>query len=185
MPRFAANAIFALALKNKIVKYNARLCFLRNHSCRRRLLHILSSYKNYLVSVAKLRNFQYRCNWKSNLIHMLNILYNLVYSNVCLYICVFKKGEYGNRMFYTGRIGKVSLRVESGSTPESVKIICLLSKNGEMSVSDICDRMGCSQALISHHLTDMQAKGILLIRRRGVMLFIVWRVIMSRRPCGA
>lgn len=46
-----------------------------------------------------------------------------------------------------------------------------------MSVSDICDRMGCSQALISHHLTDMQAKGILLIRRRGVMLFIVWRVI--------
>ena len=95
---------------------------------------------------------------------MLNILYNLVYSNVCLYICVFKKGEYGNRMFYTGRIGKVGVRVEH---PNRLKIICLLSKYGELSVSDICDRMGCSQALISHHLTDMQAKGILLIRREG------------------
>ena len=52
---------------------------------------------------------------------MLNILYNLVYSNVCLYICVFKKGEYGNRMFYTRIIGKVSLRVESGGTPESIE----------------------------------------------------------------
>ena len=97
---------------------------------------------------------------------MLKILYSVVYSNVYLYICVFKKGEYGNRMFYTGRIGKVGVRVES-SGPNRLKIICLLSKNGEMSVSDICDRMGCSQALISHHLTDMQAKGILLIRREG------------------
>ena len=52
---------------------------------------------------------------------MLNVLYGIIYSNVCLYICVFKKGEYGNRMFYTRRIGKVSLRVESGSTPESVE----------------------------------------------------------------
>lgn len=66
-----------------------------------------------------------------------------------------------------GRIGKVGLRVESGGTPESVKNYMFTLENGEMSVSDICDRMGCSQALISHHLTDMQAKGILLIRREG------------------
>ena len=52
---------------------------------------------------------------------MLKILYSVVYSNVYLYICVFKKGEYGNRMFYTGRIGKVGVRVESSGTPESVE----------------------------------------------------------------
>ena len=52
---------------------------------------------------------------------MLNILYSVVCSNVCLYICIFKKGEYGNRMFYTRRIGIVGVRVESGGTPESVE----------------------------------------------------------------
>ena len=60
---------------------------------------------------------------------------------------------------------KLAYVLKAVAHPNRLKIICLLSKNGEMSVSDICDRMGCSQALISHHLTDMQAKGILLIRR--------------------
>lgn len=46
-------------------------------------------------------------------------------------------------------------------------IICLLSRHPEMKVSDICEQIGCSQALISHHLTDMYAKGILQIRREG------------------
>ena len=62
---------------------------------------------------------------------------------------------------------KLAYVLKAVAHPNRLKIICLLSKNGEMSVSDICDRMGCSQALISHHLTDMQAKGILLIRREG------------------
>ncbi len=98
---------------------------------------------------------------------MLNILYNLVYSNVCfIYLCV-QKGEYGNRMFTQEELEKLAYVLKAVAHPNRLKIICLLSKNGEMSVSDICDRMGCSQALISHHLTDMQAKGILLIRREG------------------
>ena len=34
-------------------------------------------------------------------------------------------------------------------------------------LDEICEQMACSQALISHHLTDMYAKGILQIRREG------------------
>ena len=37
-----------------------------------------------------------------------------------IYLCV-KKGEYENRMFYARRVGKASLRVESGGTPESIE----------------------------------------------------------------
>lgn len=51
--------------------------------------------------------------------------------------------------------------------PNRLMIVGLLGKNGELNVSELCERIGCSQALVSHHLTDMQAKGILLIRREG------------------
>ena len=43
---------------------------------------------------------------------------------------------------------KLAYVLKAVAHPNRLKIICLLSKNGEMSVSDICDRMGCSQALI-------------------------------------
>ena len=61
--------------------------------------------------------------------------------------------------FTQEELEKLAYVLKAVAHPNRLKIICLLS--------DICDRMGCSQALISHHLTDMQAKGILLIRREG------------------
>ena len=70
--------------------------------------------------------------------------------------------------FTQEELEKLAYVLKAVAHPNRLKIICLLSKNGEMSVSDICDRMGCSQALISHHLTDMQAKGIRPIRRGRV-----------------
>ena len=79
-----------------------------------------------------------------------------------------KKGEDMEKdCFSKEDLEKLAYVLKAVAHPNRLKIICLLSKNGEMSVSDICDRMGCSQALISHHLTDMQSKGILLIRREG------------------
>ena len=62
---------------------------------------------------------------------------------------------------------KMAYVLKAVSHPNRLNIICLLSRNAELSVSGICERMECSQALISHHLTDMLAKGILLIRREG------------------
>jgi transcriptional regulator, arsR family len=85
-----------------------------------------------------------------------------------VYIFVYSKNENMETECFTWEdLEKLAYVLKAVAHPNRLKIICLLSKNGEMSVSDICDRMGCSQALISHHLTDMQAKGILLIRREG------------------
>lgn len=61
----------------------------------------------------------------------------------------------------------IAYALKAVAHPNRLSIICLLSRKGELSVSDICEQVGCSQALISHHLTDMFAKGILQIRREG------------------
>lgn len=46
-------------------------------------------------------------------------------------------------------------------------IISLLSEKEELNVSQICEVLNCEQSLLSHHLTDMRAKGILNCRRDG------------------
>lgn len=74
--------------------------------------------------------------------------------------------------------------------PNRLAIVCLLSRNKELNVSDICEQTECSQALISHHLTDMYAKGILQIRREGRNAFYrladdrVTNVMRCMMKCG-
>ncbi len=46
-------------------------------------------------------------------------------------------------------------------------VIMQLTKKEELTVSEIRDNMECEQSLLSHHLTDMRAKGILNCRRSG------------------
>jgi len=46
-------------------------------------------------------------------------------------------------------------------------VISLLSKNDELNVSQLGEELKCEQSLLSHHLTDMRAKGILNCRRDG------------------
>jgi|SRR5690554_78372 len=46
-------------------------------------------------------------------------------------------------------------------------VIMQLSKKQEMTVSDLQEGMECEQSLLSHHLTDMRAKGILSCRKSG------------------
>jgi ArsR family transcriptional regulator len=46
-------------------------------------------------------------------------------------------------------------------------IISLLSEKEELNVSQISEELNCEQSLLSHHLTDMRAKGILNCRRDG------------------
>ncbi|HTN68168.1 MAG TPA: metalloregulator ArsR/SmtB family transcription factor [Dysgonamonadaceae bacterium] len=42
-----------------------------------------------------------------------------------------------------------------------------LSQTKEKTVSDLMHELGCEQSLLSHHLTDLRAKGILNSRREG------------------
>jgi ArsR family transcriptional regulator len=46
-------------------------------------------------------------------------------------------------------------------------VISLLSEQDEMNVSQLGEQLKCEQSLLSHHLTDMRAKGILNCRRDG------------------
>ncbi len=46
-------------------------------------------------------------------------------------------------------------------------VISLLAVNDELNVTEIGEKLNCEQSLLSHHLTDMRAKGILNTRREG------------------
>ncbi|HOK36444.1 MAG TPA: metalloregulator ArsR/SmtB family transcription factor [Paludibacteraceae bacterium] len=46
-------------------------------------------------------------------------------------------------------------------------IILLLSEKDELNVSQLQEELNCEQSLLSHHLTDMRAKGILNCRRES------------------
>jgi len=50
-------------------------------------------------------------------------------------------------------------------------VISLLSEQEEMNVSQLGEQLKCEQSLLSHHLTDMRAKGILNCRRDGKNCF--------------
>ena len=46
-------------------------------------------------------------------------------------------------------------------------VISILSEQEELNVSELVEQLNCEQSLLSHHLTDMRAKGILNCRRDG------------------
>ena len=46
-------------------------------------------------------------------------------------------------------------------------VISLLAEKTEMNVSQLLEELECEQSLLSHHLTDMRARGILNCRRDG------------------
>lgn len=48
-----------------------------------------------------------------------------------------------------------------------IRAMVELAKGEEMTVTELQERTGCEQSLLSHHLTDMRAKGILNCRRSG------------------
>ena len=52
-----------------------------------------------------------------------------------------------------------------------LSVITLLSKEEEMTVSEMMNIIGCEQSLLSYHLTDMRSKGILHNRKSGKNCF--------------
>ncbi len=52
-----------------------------------------------------------------------------------------------------------------------LSVILELSKEEERSVSELMNKIDCEQSLLSHHLTDMRAKGILSCRKSGKNCF--------------
>jgi len=48
-----------------------------------------------------------------------------------------------------------------------LRIIFFLAQNGELHVSDLCDRLGQSQPAVSHHLALLRVSGLIEPRREG------------------
>lgn len=49
--------------------------------------------------------------------------------------------------------------------------VLMLSDSSEKTVSELNEKIECEQSLLSHHLTDLRAKGILSCRKKGKNCF--------------
>jgi len=52
-----------------------------------------------------------------------------------------------------------------------LQIISLLANNDELNVTEISTKLQCEQSLLSHHLTNMRARGVLNCRKEGKNCF--------------
>lgn len=52
-----------------------------------------------------------------------------------------------------------------------LRVISILKSNEELTVSQLVEMTACEQSLLSHHLTDMRAKGVLNCRKEGKNCF--------------
>ena len=63
------------------------------------------------------------------------------------------------------------------SNPAKLALIQHLHFNGETSVLDLCEALGLSQPLASHHLANLKSGGIVDARRDGKQVF--YRIILQ------
>ncbi len=72
-----------------------------------------------------------------------------------------------NQIIEIERMEKAAYTLKAISNGTRLCVISLLSQKEEMNVSQLGEELNCEQSLLSHHLTDMRAKGILNCRRDG------------------
>jgi len=67
----------------------------------------------------------------------------------------------------TDKMEEAAYTLRAISNGTRLCVISLLSEHDEMNVTQLVEKLQCEQSLLSHHLTDMRAKGILNFRRDG------------------
>ncbi len=65
------------------------------------------------------------------------------------------------------RMDEAAYTLKAISNGTRLCVISILSETEELNVSQLGEQLQCEQSLLSHHLTDMRAKGILNCRRDG------------------
>lgn len=85
---------------------------------------------------------------------------------VCSYICT-EINYQEKAMQDLTEMEQAAYTLKAISNGTRLCVISLLAEKEEMNVSDIGLTLQCEQSLLSHHLTDMRAKGILNCRREG------------------
>ena len=83
--------------------------------------------------------------------------------NVCSCVYVIDETMELNRI----KLERAAYILKALSHETRLCVLTHLCKTKEMSVSDLMKEVGCEQSLLSHHLTDLRAKGILNSRREG------------------
>ncbi|SHL11563.1 ArsR/SmtB family transcription factor [Hymenobacter psychrotolerans] len=71
----------------------------------------------------------------------------------------------------TEKMEKVAFILKTTAHPTRIAIVQLLSTHESQSVTDISEKLGVEQSLLSHHLTGMKLKGILSSSREGKNIF--------------
>lgn len=69
------------------------------------------------------------------------------------------------------RLDKAAFILKTMAHPTRLAVICMLDKNGPMTVNDLCEQTGCEQSLLSHHLSNMKVKGLLKAERDGQNIY--------------
>ena len=72
-----------------------------------------------------------------------------------------------NKIFSRSQFEEAAYLLKAISHETRLCVIMKLTKSGELSVGELQDGMECEQSLLSHHLTDMRAKGILDCHKKG------------------
>jgi DNA-binding transcriptional ArsR family regulator len=85
--------------------------------------------------------------------------------NICSYIC--NKIRNMNERSNITKMDEAAYTLKAISNGTRLCVISLLSEKEEMNVSELGEQLQCEQSLLSHHLTDMRARGILNCRRDG------------------
>jgi DNA-binding transcriptional ArsR family regulator len=69
------------------------------------------------------------------------------------------------------KLDKAATVLKAVSHPTRLKIVCLLGETKKMSVSELSEKTGCEQSLVSHHLMNMKTNGILFLKREGKNIY--------------
>lgn len=83
--------------------------------------------------------------------------------NACSYIIMIDEIKEIDKV----KLEKAAYILKAIAQETRLCVLMHLSQTDEKSVSDLMLELDCEQSLLSHHLTDLRAKGILNSRRDG------------------
>lgn len=92
-------------------------------------------------------------------------IFELNYMNICSYIDLFEMDQ--GKTEHKEQFEEAAYTLRALANETRLCVIMQLSDNTEKSVTELMQGMDCEQSLLSHHLTDMRAKGILSCRKSG------------------
>lgn len=71
----------------------------------------------------------------------------------------------------TANSGKLANALKVLADATRLRIVRMLARHGEMNVNKICEQLGLSQPLISHHLALLRVANLIDVRRDGKFNF--------------